>query len=134
MTIKLNYLKKTINKPTGNIVLFSNEKFKTNELRKYLSNFEFSYINDLLKNTDLKKNLYIFELSSKRNIILVSIKKDLKISDIEKLGAEFFGRINNRDSKDYFIISDTISNKNNNLFAYSSGWRIFPGSETKSLA
>ena len=40
MSIKLNYLKKTINKPTGNIVLFTNEKFKTNELKKYLSNSE----------------------------------------------------------------------------------------------
>ena len=65
MSIKFNYLKKTINKPTGNIVLFSNEKFKTNELKKYLSNFEFSYINDLLKNTDLKKNLYIFFVLTK---------------------------------------------------------------------
>ena len=72
----------------------------------------------MLKNTDLKKNLYIFELSSKRNIILVSIKKDLKISDIEKLGAEFFGRINIGDSKDYFIISDTINNKNNNFLSH----------------
>ena len=72
----------------------------------------------MLKNTDLKKNLYVFELSSKRNIILVSIKKDLKISDIEKLGAEFFGRINNGESKNYFIISDTINNKNNNFLSH----------------
>ena len=78
MTIKLNYLKKFISKPTGNMVLFSDEKFKTNELKKYLSNSEFSYINDLLKSIDFKKNLYVFELTSKRNIILVSIKKRFK--------------------------------------------------------
>ena len=118
MSIKLNYLKKFISKPTGNMVLFSDEKFKTNELKKYLSNSEFSYINDLLKSIDFKKNLYVFELTSKRNIILVSIKKDLKISDIEKLGAEFFGRVNHGVNKDYFLISDTIKNKNNNFLCH----------------
>ena len=118
MSIKLNYLKKTISKPSGNIVLFSNEKFKTNELKKYLSNIEYSYVNDLMKNNDLKKNLYVFELTSKRNIILISIKKDLKTSDIEKLGAEFYGRINYGSNKDYFIISDTITTKNNNFLSY----------------
>ena len=44
MSIKLNYLKKFISKPTGNMVLFSDEKFKTNELKKYLSNSEFSFM------------------------------------------------------------------------------------------
>ena len=68
MSIKLNYLKKFISKPTGNMVLFSDEKFKTNELKKYLSNSEFSYINDLLKTSDLKKNLYVFKLSSKKKL------------------------------------------------------------------
>jgi len=52
MTIKINYSKITANKSTGNIVLFANEKFNTNSLKKFLSISEFSYINDLLKNSN----------------------------------------------------------------------------------
>ena len=56
MSIKLNYSKKTISKLSSNIVLFSDEKYSTNSLKKYISNTEFSYINDLLKTCDLKKD------------------------------------------------------------------------------
>ena len=34
---------------------FADEKFRTNRLKKHLNNNEFSYINDLLKNSDIKK-------------------------------------------------------------------------------
>ena len=66
MTIKINYSKITANKSTGNIVLFVNEKFNTNSLKKFLSISEFSYINDLLKNSNLKKNMFVFEVTSKK--------------------------------------------------------------------
>ena len=59
MTIKINYLKKKTNKSSGNLVLFVDEKFSINGLKKNLSNSEFSYINDLLKTSDLKK-IYLF--------------------------------------------------------------------------
>ena len=61
MSIKINYSKKTTSKSSGNLVLFADEKFSINGLKKYLSNSEFSYINDLLKTSDLKKNLFVFE-------------------------------------------------------------------------
>ena len=66
MSIKINYLKKLNSKPSANLVLFSNDKFNIAGLKKYLSNSEFSYINDLLKTSDLKKNLFVFELTSKK--------------------------------------------------------------------
>ena len=66
MSIKIDYSKKTDSEPSANLVLFSNEKFNTNGLKKYLSNSEFSYINDLLKTSDLKKSLFVFEVSSKK--------------------------------------------------------------------
>ena len=62
MSIKINYSKKTISKSSANLVLFSNDKFNINGLKKNLSNSEFSYINDLLKTSDLKKNLFVFEV------------------------------------------------------------------------
>ena len=59
MSVKIDYTKKVPSKNSSNIVLFSNEKFNVNGLKKYLSNSEFSYINDLLKTSDLKK-IYLF--------------------------------------------------------------------------
>ena len=57
MPIKVNYLKKKINRTSSNLILFTNEKFKTDTLKTYLSSSEFSYINDLLKTSDLKKKI-----------------------------------------------------------------------------
>ncbi len=68
MTIKLNYLKKTDIK-SSNLVLFCDEKYSTGGLKKYLSDAEFSYINDLLKTADQKKKLFIFEVNSKKKIV-----------------------------------------------------------------
>ena len=68
MSIEINYLNKTNNKSNSNLVLFSNEKFAISSLKKYLSNFEYSYIYDLLKTSDLKKNLFVFELNSKKKL------------------------------------------------------------------
>ncbi len=117
MSIKLNYLKKMGSK-TSNLVLFCDEKYSTSGLKKYLSNPEFTYINDLLKTVDQKKNLFIFEVNSKKKIALVSIKKNLKTSDIENLGAEFYKKINFGKNSEYFIISDSLVGKNDNLLGY----------------
>ena len=48
-------------------MLFSNENFRINNLIKYLTKSEYTYINDLLKTSDLKKNLLAFEINSKKN-------------------------------------------------------------------
>ena len=68
MSININYSKKISNESTSNLVLFSNEKFNVSGLKKYLSDSEYSYINDLLKTSDLKKNLFIFEVNSKKRL------------------------------------------------------------------
>jgi len=118
MSIKINYSKIIKGKILSNLVLFSNEKFNLSTLKSHLSNSEFSYISDLLKTIDLKKNLFVFELNSKKKIVLVSIKKDLKTSDIENLGAEFFGRINYGKNSEYIVISDSISTKYKNFLGH----------------
>ena len=66
MSIKINYLNKASSISSANMVLFCNEKYEIKSLKKYLSNSEFLYINDLLKSSDLKKNLFVFELNSKK--------------------------------------------------------------------
>ena len=82
MSVKINYNSTSFKKNSSNLVLFTDDKFNLIPIKKYISKFEFSYVNDLLKASDLKKNLFVFELSSKKKIILVSIKKDISSSNI----------------------------------------------------
>ena len=69
MTIKINYSNRLSGKTSTNLVLFTNENFNISNLKKYISNSEFSYINDLLKNSDLKKSQLYFEINSKKKNI-----------------------------------------------------------------
>ena len=109
MPLTINYSNKNINKSESNLVFFSNDKFDLKNLKKYLSNFEYNYLADLLKSYDFKKNLFIFDINSKKKIIIISIKKNIKTSHIEKLGAEFYSKINYGKNNEYFIHSDSIS-------------------------
>ena len=118
MTIKINYSNKLSAKTSTNLVLFTDEKFNIGTIKKYISNSEFSYINDLLKINDLTKNLFVFEINSKKKIVLVSAKKNLESSDIENLGAEFYERINHELKSEYFLNTDSINGKYENFIGY----------------
>ncbi len=118
MSLKVKYITKATNKISSNVVLFSNDDFKIDAIKSNLSSLEFSYIKDLLRTSDLKKNLLVFELTSKKKIILISIKKNLKTSDIENLGAEFYSRINYGKNSEYFIFSDSIQSKNKDFLSH----------------
>ena len=61
MSLKINYSNNSISKVSANTVLFTDEKFNINNLKKYISNTEFSYINDLLKTNDIKKNILVLK-------------------------------------------------------------------------
>ena len=118
MSIKISFKKSILRKISSNLVLFVDEKFNTKLIKKYLSNPEFSYISDLLKTSDLKKKLLIFELSSKKKVVLISIKKNIKNYDIENLGAEFYSLISNAKSAEYLINSDSIVSINKNFIGH----------------
>jgi len=118
MSITINFKNNNTKKNSANLVLFTDEKFNVGSLKKYMSGSEFSYISDLLKNSDLSKNLLVFELSSKKKIIIISIKKNLKNSDVENLGAELYGRINYGKNSEYFLNTDSVSNKGANLISH----------------
>jgi leucyl aminopeptidase len=118
MTVQINYKNSNSKKSLSNLVLFVDEKFNISGLKKHFSNSEFTYISDLLKNVDSKKDLLVFEINSKKTIFLVSIKKDFKTSDIENLGAKFHSFINYDKKKDYFVNSDTIISKVKNFLGY----------------
>ena len=118
MSVKIYYSNKSAKDLPANTVLFVDEKFNTKNIIKYLSNSEISYINDLLKTSDLKKNILIFEFNSKKKIILISIKKDLKSFDIENLGAELYGRINYGKNSEYYINSDSVVSKQKKFISH----------------
>ena len=65
MTVQVLYKNNNSQKSQANLVLFTDENFNINSIKKHTSNEEFSYIVDLLKTSDLKKDLLFFEINSK---------------------------------------------------------------------
>ena len=118
MSIEINYKNKAPKNPSANLILFVEEKFKLNSLKRFISNTEYSYIFELLKTSDLKQEILFFEINSKKSIFLVSVKKDLTNSDIENLGAKFHKHINYEKNNDYFVNSDTINTKAKNFLGH----------------
>ena len=118
MSVNIKYSKIKNNNFSSNLVLFANDKFNIANLKKFLKNSEFSYINDLLKSSDSKKNLLVFEVNSKKKIVLVSIKNNLKSSDIESLGAEFYGRVNYGKNSEYLLNTDSVTGKYDNFVGH----------------
>jgi leucyl aminopeptidase len=118
MTVQINYKTSNSKKVSSNLVLFVDEKFNISRIKEYISNSEFSYISDLLKNSDLKKDLLVFKINSQKSIFLASIKKDIKTSDIENLGAKFHSYINYDKKNEYYVNSDTASSKIKNFVGY----------------
>jgi len=118
MTIKINYSNKLDSKLSVNHVLFVEENFNISSIKKHVSQDEFSYISELLKNSDLKKNLLFFEVNSKKTIFLITIKKNLETSAIENLGAEFHGYIDYDKKTEYLINSNSINSKFENFLGY----------------
>ena len=118
MTLQINYKTSNSKNISSNLVLFVDEKFNISGLKKNISNSELSYISDILKNSDLKKDLLVFKINSKKTIFLVSIKKDIKTSDIENLGAKFHSHINYNKISDYDVDSDTVNSKVRNFAGY----------------
>ena len=55
MNIKINFKKQVFNKSSENLILFVDENFNISSLKKNISNFDYSYISDLLKTRDPKK-------------------------------------------------------------------------------
>ena len=48
----------------------------------------------------------------------MSIKNNIKTSDIENLGAELFGRINFGKNSNYFVNSDSVFGKHDNFLGH----------------
>ena len=101
---------------SNNQVLFVEENYNINTIKKHVSSADFSYIKEILKNNDLKKKILSLDLNSKKRLILVSIKKKLESSDIENLGADFYNYIKGRNISKLSIISNTLNSRSEKDF------------------
>ena len=108
MTISINYKNSLTKKNSSNLVLFVDEKFNISHLKKHILSSEYSYVADILKNRNSQKKITSFEISSKKRIILVSLKKNLSSSNAENLGAKFYDRFKDLKQLEYNVNSDTM--------------------------
>jgi len=113
MTVQIFYKN---NDSSNNQVLFVEENYNINTIKKHVSSADLSYIKEILKNNDLKKKILSLDLNSKKRLILVSIKKKLESSDIENLGADFYNYIKDRNINKLSIISNTLNSRSEKDF------------------
>ena len=116
MSIKINYSNYSKDKTTNVYTLFTKENFNTKYIVTFFSNPEITYIQNILKKRDLKKNILSFDLNSKTKIVLIDIKNNLELSDIEYMGAEFFTFIKSNNIKELSINPLSIQSKPENDF------------------
>ena len=65
-----------------------------------------------------KKIFYFLILIQKKKIALISIKKKLRNSAIENLGAEFFKNVDQDKNIEYFLVSDSIVENRNSFLGF----------------
>ncbi len=118
MSVEINYKKKKPDKVLSNHILFIDEKFNILSLKKHISGSEFSLISDLIKTKNLKKKIISFDVSSKKKIILVSIKKNISNSEAENLGAKFYDLFRDLKKNQFKLNSDTISSISKNIVGH----------------
>ncbi len=118
MTVQISYKNTKTKNNTNNIVLFVDENFNVSSLKKHILGSDYAYISDLIKKRDDKNKIIFFDISSKKRIILVSIKKNITTSDVENLGASFYDKFKNNEISEFYLNSDTLSTQQKNLIGY----------------
>ena len=118
MSITVSYKKNLSKNKVGNLIFFVDEKYSISVLNKYFSKIENRFIGDILKSQNLSKKIVSFDLSSKKKIFLISVKKNVKSSEVENLGAEFFNYLKDIKIKEFQINSEAVPIKLKNFLGY----------------
>tara|TARA_B100000575_G_scaffold209973_1_gene171095 strand:+ start:1416 stop:2870 length:1455 start_codon:yes stop_codon:yes gene_type:complete len=118
MSFKIIYKNKISKKNLQNLVLFVDEKFNISGIKRHITSPDFALISDLLKTRDEKKKILAFDISSKKKIILVSLKKNISNSDVENLGASFYDQFKNNKTNEFCLNSDTLTIQQKNISGY----------------
>ena len=118
MSIQITYKNKILKKNAHNLVLFVDERFNISGLKKHILKTDFTLISDLIKSKDIKKKILAFDISSKKKIILVSIKKNISDSSAENLGASFYVKFKDNKINDYRLNSETLTSQQKNIIGH----------------
>ena len=143
MSVQVVYKNKAKSSNSGVIALFTEDKFQIKNIRSFLSKNETSFVEKILKNKkNTKESIISFNINEKTTLILISLKKDLKGSDVENLGAEFYNFIKKNLFKDLSIITESLKSKPGKDFIgrfmhglklKSYEFNIYKSKKTKSL-
>ena len=95
MSVQINYKVSILKKNSEKLVFFVDDKFKISSLKKYFSKTEYSYISDLVNINNKKNQIITYDISSKKRIVLVSVKEKVSNSGAENLGARFYEYLKN---------------------------------------
>ena len=91
MSIKISYKKGIVEKGIKNYVLFSDENFNVNGLKKLTLAKSSNEIKKTIEtNKSKKKDFISFNINSRQKIILIKIKNNQTSTDNEKKGANFY--------------------------------------------
>ena len=125
MSIEINYKNNMSKSNSSNVVLFIDQKFNILGLKKHILKSDYLFISDLQKTKDNKKKIHIFDVNSKKKIILVSLKNKISNSEIENLGANFYDISKEFKQNNIILNSDTIPNNLKNSIGYFlHGYRL----------
>ena len=115
MTVQISHINKANIKTSYNQVLFTNKNLDINNLKKDFTKDEGLFIKDILKKNN-KKGIFLFNVSSKKKLILIPVKEDLDEIGVEKLGAEFYNFIKKNLIYDFSINSNSLKIKTGKNF------------------
>ncbi len=112
MSVQVIYKNKTKLSGSGVTALFGDDRFQIKNLSAYFSKNETSYIEKILKNKkNTKENIISFNLNPISTVIIIFIKKNIKGSGVENLGAQFYNFIKKNKIQNLSIHSESIKSK-----------------------
>ena len=109
MTVQITYKKNFTKSNTGNLILFVDETFNVSVLKRYMQLSEYLFVSDLLKVKKSNKEILIIDVSSKKKIILLSLKKNIKPYETEILGGKLYNFLKEIESSKFILNSDSIT-------------------------
>jgi len=125
MTTQINFYNKFKEKLSDNCAIFFDFSKKYIDTNRIFSKAEIIFINEVVKDISVKDDFYLFNLSSKKKIILINSKKLLD-QDIEILGAKFFDFMKLNKIKSIILNSEdkSISDNKNLVLRFLHGLNL----------
>ena len=117
MPLRINYNSNISKKKLSNIILFCDEKFNLSGIKNHIAKNEIKSLYQLIKFKNLKKTIISFDLNSKKKIILISLKKNIKESEAVNLGAIFYDKLKDDIQIEYSLNSDSLSKNSKNFLS-----------------